>query len=145
MPNPALTRTRSERRAGASRTAYAAWRRLTQHSLPGGSPGPAGPSLHRLDRASLWSAYPPRFSVRVDILVRPPSAGNGSPAERLQAQHQPRRAALIAATSIFFIPIIASNTRFASPPPAASASVSTRGVICQETPHLSLHQPHALS
>jgi hypothetical protein len=27
----------------------------------------------------------------------------------------------------------------------AIASVSTRGVICQETPHLSLHQPHALS
>ena len=41
--------------------------------------------------------------------------------------------------------IIASNARFASSPPAASASVSTRGVICQETPHLSLHQPHALS
>jgi hypothetical protein len=32
---------------------------------------------------------------------------------------QPRRAALIAATSIFFIPIIASNARFASSPPAA--------------------------
>ena len=58
---------------------------------------------------------------------------------------QPRRAALIAATSIFFMPIIASNARFASSPPAASASVSTRGVICQDTPHLSLHQPHALS
>ena len=58
---------------------------------------------------------------------------------------QPRRAALIAATSIFFMPIIASNARFASSPPTASASVRTRGVICQETPHLSLHQPHALS
>ena len=60
-------------------------------------------------------------------------------------QRQPRRAASIAATSIFFIPIITSNARFASSPPAASTSVSTRGVICQETPHLSLHQPHALS
>src|SRR6266704_253720 len=60
-------------------------------------------------------------------------------------EHQPRRAALIAATSIFFMPIMASNARFASAPPAASASVNTRGVICQETPHLSLHQPHALS
>ena len=59
--------------------------------------------------------------------------------------HHPRRAALIAATSIFFIRIIASNARFASSPPAASASVRTRGVICQETPHLSLHQPQALS
>jgi hypothetical protein len=58
---------------------------------------------------------------------------------------QPRRAALIAAMSIFFIPIIVSNARFASSPPAAIASVRTRGVICQETPHLSLHQPHALS
>ncbi len=41
------------------------------------------------------------------------------------AKTQPRRAALIAATSIFFMPIIASNARFASSPPAASASVST--------------------
>jgi hypothetical protein len=58
---------------------------------------------------------------------------------------QPRRAALIAAMSIFFMPIIALKARFASSPPAANASVSTRGVICQETPHLSLHQPHWLS
>ena len=58
---------------------------------------------------------------------------------------QPRRAALIAATSIFFIVIIASKARFASSPPAAMASVNTRGVICHEMPHLSLHQPHALS
>jgi hypothetical protein len=61
------------------------------------------------------------------------------------AETQPRRAALIAATSIFFIVIIASNARFASAPPTAIASVSTRGVICHETPHLSLHQPQALS
>ena len=61
------------------------------------------------------------------------------------SDRQPRRAAAIAATSIFCISIIASNARFASSPPAASASVNTRGVICQETPHLSLHQPHALS
>src|SRR4051794_12333267 len=57
---------------------------------------------------------------------------------------QPRRAALIAATSIFVMPIMASKARFASSPPAAIASISTRGVICQEMPHLSLHQPHAL-
>jgi len=61
------------------------------------------------------------------------------------AHRQPRRAALIAAMSIFFMPIITLNARFAPSPPAANASVSTRGVICQETPHLSLHQPHALS
>src|SRR5262245_19851272 len=44
---------------------------------------------------------------------------------------QPRRAASIFATSIFFIVIIASYARLASAPPAASASVSVRGVICQ--------------
>ena len=58
---------------------------------------------------------------------------------------QPRRAASIAATSIFRIVIMASNARFASAPPAAMASVRTRGVICQEIPHLSLHQPQALA
>jgi len=46
------------------------------------------------------------------------------------------------ATSIFFTGIIASKTRFASPPPAAGASVSARGLICQERPQRSLHQPH---
>jgi len=34
---------------------------------------------------------------------------------------------------------------FASSPPAAIASVRMRGVIYQDMPHLSLHQPHALS
>jgi hypothetical protein len=71
--------------------------------------------------------------------------GNLVSVEVLVVERQPRRAALIAAMSIFFMPIIASNARFASSPPAASASVSTRGVIYQETPHLSLHQPHWLS
>ena len=51
---------------------------------------------------------------------------------------------LIAAMSIFFMPIIASNARFASSPPTASASVSTRDVICQDAPFV-LHQPHSLS
>src|SRR5690606_37143603 len=58
---------------------------------------------------------------------------------------QPRRAASIAATSILPISIIASKARLASAPPAAIASISARGVICQEMPHLSLHQPHTLS
>jgi hypothetical protein len=49
------------------------------------------------------------------------------------------------ATSILVIVIIASKARFASAPPAASALVSARGVICQERPHRSLHQPHSLS
>src|SRR5437868_66476 len=59
---------------------------------------------------------------------------------------QPRRAASIAAMSIFFICIIASKARFAA---AGSGSViacvRAIGVICQDNPHLSLHQPHALS
>ena len=54
--------------------------------------------------------------------------------EVLVVERQARRAALIAAMSIFFMPIIASNARFASSPPAASASVSTRGVICRRRP-----------
>ena len=59
--------------------------------------------------------------------------------------YQRRRAASMAAMSIFFIVIIASKARFASSPPVASASVSVRGVICQDRPQRSLHQPHALS
>jgi hypothetical protein len=51
----------------------------------------------------------------------------------------------MAAMSIFVIVIIASKARFASALPAASASVSARGVICQERPQRSLHQPHALA
>src|SRR5437879_1123304 len=47
--------------------------------------------------------------------------------------------------SILFIVIIDSKARFASPPPAASASVNARGVICHERPQRSLHQPHWLS
>ena len=56
-----------------------------------------------------------------------------------------RTAASILATSIFRIFIIASNARFAASPPLAIAAVRTRGVICHDRPHLSLHQPHALS
>ena len=57
----------------------------------------------------------------------------------------PRTAASILAPSILRMSIIAAKARLASSPPAAIASVSTRGVICHDTPHLSLHQPHALS
>ncbi len=59
------------------------------------------------------------------------------------ARFQPRRAASIMAMSIFFIVIIASNARLAT---AGSGlvipSVRAIGVICQDNPHLSLHQPH---
>jgi hypothetical protein len=50
------------------------------------------------------------------------------------------------ATSILRIVIIASNTRLdTTRSGSAIASVSTRGVICHDTPHRSLHQPHSLS
>jgi len=52
---------------------------------------------------------------------------------------------MILATSIFVISIIASNARLVVITPAASASLRTRGVICHEMPHLSLHQPQALA
>src|SRR4051812_47773909 len=56
---------------------------------------------------------------------------------------QPRRAASMAATSIFFIVIIASNARLAAALSGPkTACVRAIGVICQDNPHLSLHQPH---
>lgn len=65
---------------------------------------------------------------------------------RARDARQPRRAASMAAMSIFCIVIIASNARLAAARSgSAMASVSTRGVICHDSPHLSLHQPHALS
>ena len=73
------------------------------------------------------------------------SAAGAIAARRVAGSFQPRRAALMAATSIFVMVIIVSNARLASSPPAAIASVSTRGVICHDTPHLSWHQPHALA
>src|SRR5688572_20578303 len=61
-------------------------------------------------------------------------------------QLQPRRAASIAAMSIFFISIIASNARLAAAESGSViALVRAIGVICQDKPHLSLHHPHALS
>ena len=68
--------------------------------------------------------------------MRPPPTG---------AFVYPRTAASIFATSIFCIVSIASNARFATSPPLAIASVRTRGVICHDRPHLSLHHPHWLS
>lgn len=58
----------------------------------------------------------------------------------------PRRAASISAMSIFPIPIIASKARLAAArSESVIAAVRARGVICQDTPHLSLHHPHVLS
>jgi hypothetical protein len=52
----------------------------------------------------------------------------------------------MAAMSIFFICIIASNARLAAARSGSvTAFVNARGVICQDRPHLSLHQPHARS
>src|SRR5262245_1328293 len=88
------------------------------------------------------SALPPKADMRgalADVCFGPKADIMGFLVAKLS------RAASIAATSIFLIPIIASKARFASAPPAAIASIRTRGVICHDTPHLSLHQPHALS
>jgi hypothetical protein len=53
---------------------------------------------------------------------------------------QSRRADSIAATSIFLIPIIASNACLAAARSGSlSAFINARSVICQELPHLSLH------
>jgi hypothetical protein len=52
----------------------------------------------------------------------------------------------MAAMSIFPISIIASYARFAAAGSGSEMAARTaRGVICHDTPHLSLHQPHALS
>jgi hypothetical protein len=59
---------------------------------------------------------------------------------------EPRCAASIVAMSIFFISIIASNARLAAAvSESVIACVRAIGVICQDNPHLSLHQPHSLS
>jgi hypothetical protein len=59
---------------------------------------------------------------------------------------QPRTAASIAAMSILPIVIMASNARLAAAGSGpVTASVSATGVICQDTPHLSWHQPQAFS
>jgi hypothetical protein len=57
----------------------------------------------------------------------------------------PFTARSIAATSILPIGIMASKARLAFSPPELMASISTLGVICHDTPYLSLHQPQALS
>src|SRR6266850_5050903 len=70
----------------------------------------------------------------------------GSQMHPSKMQPQPRRATSIAAMSIFFICIIASNARSAAAGSGpVTAFVRAIGVICQDNPHLSLHQPHALS
>ncbi len=82
--------------------------------------------------------------------VAAPSTGVSGPSEersrepkaRARMLAYPRRAASIVAMSIFLIDIMAEKARFASAPPAASASVRARGVICQDRPQRSLHQPH---
>ena len=107
----------------------------------------AGCSASCRSRPSRWA---PSSASSPPTWRRPrrPSAGSSAPEARRppdDSDRQPRRAASIVAMSIFFIVIIASKARLASAPPAASASVSARGVICQERPQRSLHQPHALS
>src|SRR3569623_3522728 len=66
--------------------------------------------------------------------------------ETVAHERQPRRAASIAAMSIFLICIIASHARLAEARSgSAIAAVRARGVLCHDRPHMSLHQPQALS
>src|SRR4029453_2109458 len=86
-----------------------------------------------------------------------PRSGRPALASPRRAIQRPRRrsyaltlsppaAASILAMSVFFLSILASKARldFVLSGSVVS-SISTRGVICQEKPHLSLHQPHMLS
>ena len=83
---------------------------------------------NKLQRA--LSPWPPRTSAARELL----------------AEFEPRRAASIAAMSILPMVIIASNARLAAARSgSAIAAVRARGVICQDRPHRSLHQPHSLS
>ena len=121
-------------------------------------------ALHRLSRPARPRRLRGRAGARHDALRREPDLARGrrlldqargagadhrgrrrdadplprttrrSPGRRPSPAHQPRRAASIAATSIFPIFIIASKARFASAPPAAIASVRVRGVICHGRP-----------
>src|SRR5690606_39425894 len=81
------------------------------------------------------------------LLRRPPPISTFFPYTTLfrSSFGQPLSAASIVAISILRIGIIASKARFDT---AGSglliASSSTRGVICHENPHLSLHHPQAL-
>ena len=73
------------------------------------------------------------------------TSGGMQKRNRLQL-HRWRCAASMAAMSILFIVSIASNARLAAARSGSvTACVSAIGVICQDKPRLSLHQPHALS
>ena len=78
-------------------------------------------------------------SVFIDWLGMPNCVADSTPR---RFQPQPRRAASIAAMSILFISIMASNARFAAAESeSVIAFVRAIGVICQDKPHLSLHPP----
>ena len=105
------------------------------------SPGAPDPNL-----SHPWSEAlrPSRERITCSMRIRATSwrRSTNAPGDDGHAHRQPRRAASIAAMSIFFIDIIASNARLAAAGSGSEiASRSARGVICQDTPHLSLHQP----
>lgn len=63
----------------------------------------------------------------------------------LASRRQPRNAASIAAMSIFFISIMASNAHLAAAGSrSAMAAIRMRGAIYHDSPHLPVHHPHAL-
>jgi hypothetical protein len=68
----------------------------------------------------------PSNDAVVRLALRPAEPGNN---RRGASAKTPLLAASIFTTSIFCMVIIALNTRLASPPPAATTSVSTGGAI----------------
>src|SRR5690606_13337394 len=86
------------------------------------------------------------FGLVTKNLCRLAAFGSARRAQKLVARSQSATAASSAAMSIFFIVIIASIARLAlERSELVVSSISRRGVICQEKPQRSRHQPQALS
>src|SRR6185312_830037 len=157
------TRARNRRRSSATRAVMAArypfagaegMQAVREWGIPFGEqarspmvyfvPRPESPEARALQAFLTTAPWSPSWRAASRAAPRMLSDGDGPPFSKMQPQ--PRRAASIAAMSIFCISIIASNARLAT---AGSGSVTAWvraiGVICQDNPHLSLHQPQALS
>ena len=90
-------------------------------------------------RANSWK--PPASG---DVTRRP--ARRSPPAAVSTGEDQPRRAALDGRdVDLAHVHHRREHALARSRIRSAMPSVSAHGVICQETPHLSLHQPHWLS
>jgi len=123
---------------GAILAAHRRGRRRARQASPGSRSRPRGD--HRNNDCRVHSAIEAFTAIEAAFEARPRSR------PVFFFKRQPRLAASIAAMSIFTIPIIALNARSAAAGSgSAIAAVRTRGVICHDSPHLSLHQPQTLS